>query len=413
MSHTVGGPDPSSPESHYPSAPGDRGPWASTKETVLCAEETERLMVKKQPYSAADRPRDGAVEKLGPEPAYPCPPVASGRNLEVDSSALDIRTTALDNEETRFTGQQCSDEPTDKGVSGSGGSGGGQNSGSGGKKSGSESSNSSSQQSGSGSRSGGRKHVGSCSGSGSSGEEEEEDNGDKRRRPHQGSGVGKDQKPKLVEEDDEATDSADEGVDDDATPNSMIMDFSPPQSNQSENGTEHAPGEGGMASKFTSAMDTGGGGGSGYSSQSAGETQNRPTSLAANINHFEGGKDLLSTPATPLDTTPQGDSGTVSIESVVPELSNSVEPASSAINMIVGYGVPAASAPPQPASSSDKSLPGSELGTPTLDSPPPIIAEEKTVTPQATPATPVPVMPVLSPALSLLPQVCNGQVDSL
>ena len=213
-------------------------------------------------------------------------------------------------------------------------------------------------------------------------------------------------KPKLMDEDDEATDSADEGVED-ATPNSMIMDFSPPQSNQSDTGTDGAPGDSNSMSKFPSQMDVdsgGGGGGGDYTSsslQSAGEPKNRPTSLAPNINHFEGGKDTLSTPVTPLDN-PQGDSGTVSIESVVPkELSNTSEPASNAINMIVGYGVPAASASPQPVGSSDKSLPGSELGTPTLDSPPPIV-DEKMVTPQA---TPVPITPVLSPALSLLPQV--------
>lgn len=384
MSHLVSMPDPSSRESHYQVAPGDKG--SKTKGTALYTPENSVMGSQTLPGA-----RSGAETSVNEDVWKDC------------ATTLDLQSTTEE-----YSWQS---EPTDKGASDSGG---GQNSGSGsGKKSGSESSNSSSQQSGSGSRSGGRKHGGSCSGSGSSGEEEDEGNGDKRRHPHQGGG-SKDLKPKLIEEDDEATDSADEGVED-ATPNSMIMDFSPPQSNQSENGADHASGETSEVSKFTTAMDKeiagGGGGGVGYSSQPGGETLNRPTSLAPNIsiNNYEGGKELLSTPATPLDI-PQGDSGTVSIESVAPkELSHSVEPPNNAINMIVGYGVPAASAPPQTtSSSSDKSLPGSELGTPTLDSPPPVIAEEKMV--QATPATPVPVTPVLSPAISLLPQVwhvCN------
>ena len=415
MAHTAW----SSPESHYQVAPGDQAVGGRWIRSAPGAVETESLRVDGKPLSVSSKPRGSrSVEHLDSPP--PDLPLASRRkdtSRKNSETAIPIQYAPIhspipssERKETAMASQLCSGEPSDKGASDSGGGSGGQNSGSGGgKKSGSESSNSSSaqQQSGSGSRSGGRRHGGSCSGSGSSGEDEDEDNGDKRRRPHQG-GAGKDAKPKLVEDDDEATDSADEGVDD-ATPHSMVMDFSPPQSNQSENGTDHAPGDASTAAAaasattFATAMDTS----AGYSSQSVGESaQNRPTSLATSINHFEnggGGKDALSAPATPLDT-PQGDSGTISIESVVPkESSNSVEPTGNAINMIVGYGVPAASAPPQPvASSSDKSLPGSEIGTPTMDSPPPII-DEKTATPQP---TPVPVTPVLSPALSLLPQVC-------
>ena len=267
-----------------------------------------------------------------------------------------------------------------KGLSDSGGSSsgndGGQSSDGKQQKSGSESSNSSSQQSGSGSRSGGgRKAGGSCSRSGSSDSSgDDEDDEEKRRRPHHGvGGAGKDSKPKLVDEDDEATDSADEGVEGDATPNSMIMDFSPPQSNQSGSGTDHTSKE----------------------SQFPGSYTQRPTSLTPTPNHYEGkcDEDPVS---TPLDN--QGATGTIAIETMAPmESSGSVE-SSHTINMIVGYGVPA-SAPHQ---ALDKTPPGSELGTPTLDSPPPPLGEEKSIPL----ATPVPITPILSPALTtLLPQV--------
>ena len=281
------------------------------------------------------------------------------------------------------------DEPFNKGSSDSGGGSGGnssQGSGSGKKqKSGSESSNSS-RQSHSGSRSGqkagnGRSHSGSSDSSGDDGDD------DKRRRPHHGGGGGSSKEPrqKLLDEDDEATDSADEGVDD-ATPNSMIMDFSsPPQSNKSESGTDPSTDPGTRTSQYPVNSPS-------YSHP--GVTTERPTSLAPNINHFEG-TTVSSDPLTSQDN--EGLSGMVSIESMAPAESNTVE-TSNAINMIVGYGVPV-SAPPQQAS--DKSLPESEIGTLTLDSPPPL-GEEKP-TPMA---TPVPITPVLSPALTLLPQVC-------
>lgn len=264
-----------------------------------------------------------------------------------------------------------------------GGSGGSQSSDGKQQKSGSESSNSSSQQSGSGSRSGGggggggKAGGGSCSRSGSSDSSgDDEDDEDKRRRPHRGvGGAGKDSKLKLVDEDDEATDSADEGVEGDATPNSMIVDFSPPQSNQSGSGTDHASKE----SQFPPASYT-----------------QRPTSLTPTPNHYEGkcDEDAVS---TPLDN--QGATGTIAIETMAPMESSGCVESSHTINMIVGYGVPA-SAPHQ--ALDDKTPPGSELGTPTLDSPPPPLGEDKS-TPLATPA---PITPILSPALTtLLPQV--------
>lgn len=269
-------------------------------------------------------------------------------------------------------------EVCDKGASDSGG-GGGQGSGSGGsgkqqQKGGSESSNSS--QSGSGSRTGRRKTGGSCSGSSDSSGEEEDD--DKERRPHhKGGGAGKEAKPKFVDEDDEATDSADEGVGDDATPNSMIMDFSPPQSNQSESGTDHTSTTKGP--HFLPSTGT-------YSQQT--QLSNRPTTLTPTPNHSEADTDVIG---TPLDN--QGATGTISIESMAPSESSMTVESSNAINMIVGYGVPASTPTQAPV---DKSPLGSDLGTPTLDSPPLLGAK---TTPLATP------VPMLSPGLALLPQV--------
>lgn len=275
------------------------------------------------------------------------------------------------------------------GLSDSGGSGGGQSSDGKQQKSGSESSNSSSRQSSSGSRSGGGRKAGgagSCSRSGSSDSSgDDDDDEDKRRqRRHGVGGAGKESKPKLVDDDDEATDSADEGVEDDATPNSMIMDFSPPQSNQSGSGTDHA------SKEFPGT----------FSQLGIAGSSHRPTSLTPTANHYEGKSaaedDAIS---TPLDN--QGATGTIAIETMAPveSSSGSVE-SSNAINMIVGYGVPA-SAPHQAAL--DKTPPGSELGTPTLDSPPPPLGLDKTMPL----AIHVPMTPILSPALTLLPQVTN------
>lgn len=295
-----------------------------------------------------------------------------------------------------------SDAPSDSG----GGSGGGQGSGGGGgkkHKSGSESS-SSSQQSGSGSRSGsGRRKRGSCSGSSNSSGDEEDDEDEKRRQPHGGGEGSKDLKPKLVDEDDEATDSADEGLDD-TTPN-MIMDFSP-HSNQSGNGgpdsasskPSHYPS--GIYSAHSPPSSSQG------AAAAAGPSHHRPTSLAPDLNHFEG-KGSTHHPSGggsgEIINMPMGNqaaSGTVAIESMVSKESSSSVESSGAVNMIVGYGVPV-SAPPPTQGAVDKSPPGSDLGTPTLDSPSPLGAEEK-MTPLT---TPVPMTPVLSPALTLLPQV--------
>lgn len=272
----------------------------------------------------------------------------------------------------------CSSE----GLSDSGGSGG-QSSGGKHQKSGSESSNSSSQQSRSGG--GGRNAGGSCSHSGSSDSSGDEDDEDKRRRPHHKvGGANKDVNAKLVDDDDEATDSADEGVED-TTPNSMIMDFSPPQSNKSEG--DRSSKESQYAGPYLQQV-----------SSQLGLGSHRPTSLTPISNHYEGKSAMhnSATISTPLDN--QGATGTISVESMA-ESSRSVE-SSNAINMIVGYGVPASLQP----RALDKTPPESELGTPTLDSPPPLLGEDKGMPL----ATPVPMTPMLSQALTLIPQVSSG-----
>ena len=283
-------------------------------------------------------------------------------------------------------------EATDhQGSSDSGGSGSGKK-----QKSGSESSNSSSQQSGSGSRSGrktgsSRSHSGSSDGSGNEGDDDE----GKRRHPRHGGSErpSKDLKLKLVDEDDEATDSADEGVDGDNTPNSMVVDFNSPSGPQSnKSGAEDGMDPNSKASHYSIT--------SSYLSHQS-NSNNRLSGLTtADVNHFKE-KTVLNEAMTPVAA--QGESGTIAIESMAPKESNSVE-LSSAVNMIVGYGVPASVVP----SVVDKSPPESDPGTPTLDSPRSLMADEKT-TPLA---TPVAMTPVLSPALSLLPQVSGSQSHS-
>lgn len=320
---------------------------------------------------------------------------------------------------------------------------GDQNEGSGKKeKSGSESSNSSSQRSGGsgsgavggssgGPRSEGRAGNGHSRSSDSGGDEDDDDEkrrGFNHRGDRGGGGSGGSKEPQLKsskqqEEDDEATDSADEGGGEEDTPNSMVMDFhSPlaPQSNRSS-GSEGAPPPSTTkvsALQFSGANFVVGGSNNNGGGDSSNSTNNArashratPSSIASisTASHFEGKHDteesstpLVPPPPPPLrgSTPPHphssgtSRSGTIAIESMALMDTNTVEP-SSTVSMIVGYGVPAASAPTE-----NKSLPGSELGTPTLDSP--MLLTEKTAMPLA---TPVATTPILSPPMSLLPQV--------
>lgn len=248
--------------------------------------------------------------------------------------------------------------------------------------------------------------------SNSSGDDDDDEEDERRRRPrHEGRGRGKD-KPKLLDEDDEATDSADEGMDD-TTPNSMVVDFPSPQSNQSEGeaGSSSATAAAGKSPHYPLGI---GGTFPSHSPSPSGVqgpgSTHRPTSLTPD--QFETKTTTLcsgtSGSAEVVDMT-QGKaaSGTISVETMGPKESSSSAEPSSAVNMIVGYGVPASVVPPRPL---DKSPPESDLGTPTQDSPSPLGASEEKMTPLA---TPVPVTPVLSPALTLLPQVSEEISDLL
>ena len=334
-------------------------------------------------------------------------------------------------------------------------SGGEQSKGSGRReKSGSESSNSSSRRSGSARSSGerGGNIRNGSSGSGDDGDrDDEKKHGDySNRGSHDGGESGGSKgpptkkTPKQQEEEDESTDSADEGGgDDDDTPTGMSMAFHSPPAQ-----TTHRSGGEGVLDPNNARGQPGQFPGGGFivgrgsiADISNGRGLQRGLNSGVSIsNHFEGKAGGLnsssplclplsmSVPSPPqLQSAVSNRSGTVAVETMATMESGAVEPSGNAVSMIVGYGVPAASAPP-PQGSDNKSLPGSELGTPTQDSPSPLaeempIAMPMTVTPMtatamtamtmtatpmtATPmtATPMTATPLMSPGLSLLPQV--------
>jgi len=257
----------------------------------------------------------------------------------------------------------------------------------------------------------------------------------KKKKPHRhrgGSSNGNKEtstKSKMQDEDDEATDSADEGEEEEDTPNSMIMDFNPPSvphSNHSSTSdgvppTFSAGPSGGNARGPTSQFSSGGSfrsnsssstsglgvGGTGNGRSSGNRTGTTPSSQSSN--HYEENGTMEDTPSLlsvplrekspPTGSNSSSRSGTIAVESMAPVETSTVEQASGSVSMIVGYGVPAASVPPQ----ENKSLPDSEAGTPTLDDSPSPAEEEKV--PGTPLATPMATTPVLSPAITLLPQV--------
>lgn len=248
-----------------------------------------------------------------------------------------------------------------EGCTDSGGSSG-QNSGSSGNK---KQKNSSSSSHHGSSSSSGQHGTGMGSGRSRSGSSDSsDDNGDDDKRPRPRGNGRKEPKSKLDfpnDEDDEATDSADEGGCDD-TPRSMTMDCSP----QSQNGSrathpnKEPPGELPIFdnNKNSSSMDNGGGDGVG-SSRGQSTIAMEPVGYDKDVN-------MMGTLGSP-------------------------------VNMAVGYGIPAA-----PESSSlivmDKAFPDSNpesrTGTPTLDSPRPLVDGS------ATPRT-----PLLSPKITSVTQV--------
>ena len=261
----------------------------------------------------------------------------------------------------------CGNECVDSGGSSSGqGSGGGSSSSGKKQQSNRSGSSSSSQRSGSGSSQRGGTGMGGRTHSGSS--DSSDDNGDddhnKRPRPP----PNKEPKSKLdvSDDDDEETDSADEGPYN--TPGSMTVDVSP-QSLQNDNGgsinsqnersgvKEQGGGAGrnignlGGLPLMSSGGGSGGGSGSRFSSVSSGATVEAIT-LKEGV---AGGR-------------------------ITTSMLVSGSQISSPVNMAVGYGAPVLAGTENDTimAPTSASIPGSELGTPTMDSPsPPTLGGEK------------------------------------
>ena len=291
--------------------------------------------------------------------------------------------------------QSDSDKCVDSGGSSSSGQGSGGSSSSGKKQQNNRSGSSSSQRSGSGSSQRGGTGMGGRTHSGSS--DSSDDNGDddhnKRPRPQ----PNKEPKSKMDvsdDDDDEETDSADEGADEgaDDTPRSMMVDVSP-QSVQNDNGSSSVSSQGG-----------GGGGGGGTKEQSSSSGGGGGGSGGRNIASF-GGLPLLvsSGPAGSSRFSSVSSGGT--LESITLKegiagggmIGTTTLIASSPVNLAVGYGAPKLAATENDSliAPVSTSVPGSELGTPTMDSPPPLGGRE-------TPGTPPPMSPEIAPTV----QVC-------
>jgi len=195
------------------------------------------------------------------------------------------------------------------------GGGSGSNSGSSGSKGQKQKSGSESSSSGRGSTSSHHQSQqgGGIRGLGSSGDSDENDEDDKRRRPPRGLNKEPKNGVSFTEDDDEATDSADEGRSDE------VMEY-------------------------TSV---------GYTSPGGGMNKGVPGKSGGSLRQ----------------TTP----GTITVESVVPGVIGSTlllgPRLGSPINMAVGYGVSESMAPRVMDKSPSES--GSRIGTPTLDSPRP------------------------------------------
>lgn len=282
----------------------------------------------------------------------------------------------------------------------SGGSGGG----SGGSGNRSGSSSSSSQRSGSGSSQRGRTGMGGRTHSGSS--DSSDDNGDddhnKRPRPQ----PNKEPKSKLDvsdDDDDEATDSADEGADEgaDDTPRSMMVDVSP-QSVQNDNGTSMSSqgggvGEGGAKEQGSSNASSGGGGGVGSERRNLSNLAGLPLSSGGgSTSGAAGGSGRFSSVGTGGGTVESitciagGGGGRIGTSTLV---ASSQIGSPGDIN-VVGYGGPVLAAPEGDGliAPNSTSIPGSELGTPTMDSPsPPHLGGRDT------PGTPPPMSPEVAP----------------
>ena len=261
----------------------------------------------------------------------------------------------------RVIGDSCHQE----GCTDSGGGSSGQNSGSSGGGSNKKQKTSSSSSHHGSSSSSGQHGTGVGSGrsrSGSSDSSDDNGDDDKRPRPLRGRKEPK-AKSDFADDDDEATDSADEGRCDD-TPRCMTMDYSPQSQNGSQNThtSKDPPGELPIFDSNKNASDGGG--------RTRIQTGSGLSSIAIESVGYED-INMIGTSAVPHLASP--------------------------VNMSVGYGIPAA-----PENNSmimmDKTLPDSNpdsrIGTPTLDSPRPLLD-----------GATIPRTPLMSPKIPSVTQV--------
>lgn len=281
----------------------------------------------------------------------------------------------------------------------SGGSSGSGGSSSSGKKQqqNNRSGSSSSQRSGSGSsQRGGTGMGGGRSHSGSSDSSDDNGDDDHNKRPRQQ--PNKEPKTKMDisdDEDDEETDSADEG--EGGTPGNMMVVEVSPQSVQNDNDGSISSSSQGVGGGGGGVKEIGGGAGVGGESvgrRNIGSLGSLPL-LGGGGSSGGGGSRFsnVSSGGTVESITLKEGIASGRIEAAT--LIATTSQVSSPVNMAVGYGLPVLAAPENdsliaPASSS---VPGSELGTPTMDSPsPPPLGGRA-----ATPGTPPSMSPEIAP----------------
>ena len=267
------------------------------------------------------------------------------------------------------------------------------------------SSSSSSQRSGSGSSQRGGGGMGMGGGrtlSGSSGDSSDDGDDDHNKRPHQQLNKEPKSKPDFDDEDDEETDSADEGADD-GSPRDMTLDTSSPQSAHNDNG-------GSMSSHGVGLGGVGEGGGGEGKSQEGRKGRNNIGNLpllgsgGSGTNSDRFSTTSMSGGATVESITlKEGMAGSSRITTTTFISSSQID---SPVNMAVGYGVPVLAATDGDGlitttaavgAASSSSVPSSELGTPTQDSPSP----PSHLGGRVTPGTPQP----MSPETTANPQV--------
>lgn len=251
------------------------------------------------------------------------------------------------------------------------------------------SSSSSSHRSGSGSsQRGGGGGTGMGGGrrlSGSSGDSSDDgDDDDHNKRPRQQLNKEPKSKPDFDDEDDEETDSADEGGDD-QSPRGMMLELNSPSSAvQNDNGgsmSSHGVGEGGGEGKGQDGRRGRNNIGSLPLMGAAGSSMTSSSRFSANMSGSGGA--TVESITLKEGIAGGGGAGGSSHGRIATTTLISSSQINSPVNMAVGYGVPVlaaadgdglmttTTAPVGAGANSSSSVPSSELGTPTQDSPSP------------------------------------------